>query len=111
MLQVHSNNDTLETSLEVLLKALVNSKFQLFASDNAKPYVECYYHLRNTWIKSIIKEIDSHCGLELSEELKEMDSHLRVAVNMSITIRTQEKLFSLTSNYTKGDVALCLKST
>ena len=47
--------------------------------------------------------MDSHFRQELSEELKDIDARLRVNTNVPNISRGLEKLFSLTSNYPKGD--------
>ena len=66
-------------------------------------HVDCHQYLRNVWTNAIVKAIDDHHRLELKEELKEIDSRLRVTVNISAIVRSQDKLFSLTRNYPKGD--------
>ena len=64
----------------------------------------CYHHLRKVCANAVMKVIDNHFRLEISGDSIVIDSRLRVKINMNDVIRSQDKLFSLTRNYPKGDV-------
>jgi len=55
------------------------------------------------WIHRVIKVVCIHLSQDLKEELCEIDARLRVKLSMESTILVMNKLFSLTSNYSKGN--------
>ena len=67
-------------------------------------HADFYHHLRNVWANVVIKVIDNRFRLKLSEDLRALDSHLRVKINMNDIVMSQDKLFSLTRNYLKVHV-------
>lgn len=65
--------------------------------------IDCYHHLRNVWTGATSKNLCKHMKVELAEDLKEIDYHLHVDVDMGSIIRSVHKLFCLWNNYPKGD--------
>ena len=70
---------------------------------NIKLDADCYHHLRNVWINTLCVCLYKHAQQELSEDLKDVDRHLRVKIEMSSFMRALDKFFNKTSNHAKRD--------
>ena len=85
------------------LEALTQDAVNAILGSSTSLHVDCHHHLRNVWNNAIEKAIDDHHRVELKEELKEIDSRLRVRVNTPAIARSQDELLSLTINFLEGD--------
>ena len=72
-----------------------NNKFKL--------PVDCQHHLRNFWSKNSSMKLCNHVKLELEEDSRGIDFHLRFKVDMGSIIRSVDKYFNLSSEYPKED--------
>ena len=85
------------------MQSPVNTNYESTLS-SAKMHADCHHHFRNVWANAVIKVIDNNFRLELFEDSRAIDSRLRVKMNMNDIFRSQDRLFSLTRNCTKGGV-------
>ena len=64
--------------------------------------IDCFHHLRNTWIKGMDKEVTEKLRTILADSLEEIPSELWVTCVISALCRAWDKFFSLSCNYPKG---------
>ena len=81
----------------------VNKTITVNANSKIKLEIDCWNHLRNVWINGMNKNCCSYLRKELEDDLRCIDSHLRVKVDFAMIIRAIDKCFNLSSNYPKGD--------
>lgn len=64
--------------------------------------VLCFNHLRNVWVKNVLKAATAFLKDYLLDNLEEIAPSLRVATCMSGIVRAFDREFSLCANYPKG---------
>ena len=63
---------------------------------------DCTNHLRNVWVKGVLKELTKHLGALLEDKLTDISPILRVSANIESLLISFDKEFNLCANYPKG---------
>ena len=61
------------------------------------------HHLKNAWTGATIGALTKYFIKELSKDVKDISSHLRVKPDPESIARLEQTFFSLACNYPKGD--------
>ena len=64
--------------------------------------IDCWNHLRNTWLGAVTSALTGRLKENLKEEIDAIDFRLRVGTDMVMVLRAADKEFSLCANYPKG---------
>jgi hypothetical protein len=87
---------------EVVANTVEQTVSQEDSSQKIVLAVFCHHHIRNIWMKSVIKCLSTFLNAKLSGDLAAIDPKYRVETNIVSICRAIYKCFSLNCNYAKG---------
>ena len=63
---------------------------------------DCHHHLRNVWIRAVVKHLSTDINKIMASDLSEIDYRYHVTTMFDAILRAVDKEFSLPDNYPKG---------